>query len=345
MTQNGTVSTETWPELLLTHNLSSADYYFNSRAHHSSHQDLLHDHVSTAAFRKAISLNQHLIKNKTVLIIGGGLSVLPFLAAEAGAAHVHVHCTHTEVAKLSELVTKANGLDSVVHLVPGTIADLPIVPHSVDIIMSDLVGTFLFYESQICDFLLARDRFLKPKGLLFPERLTLSAAGVYDGHDRRQREEQWKNFWGVNLSPLERASRREPFVEFVDERNIVTEVAEVASLNLYDVAADLLSHANPVCAEFGLLSSGEVVEIGGVAMWFDVLFDVKMHAKDVEYSTSPYAKPTVWKQTTLTLEKPLRAALGEAVEFRFAVREAKAGERSLEVKLGYTGVNEFFRLA
>ncbi len=80
-------------------------------------------------------------------------------------------------------------------------------------------------------------------------------------------------------------------------------------------------------------------------LWFDVAFDRKLHAKDVGYSTSPHDKPTVWKQTTLTLAKPLRLKEGEECDFRLAVRLAKPNQRSLEVKLGYAGVDHFYRLS
>ena len=338
------VAEEEWSELELTHNLCSADYYFDSRAHHSSHQDILHDHVSMGAFRKAMLLNRHLIANRTVLVVGCGLSLLPLIAAECGASAVYVHCAYGELAVLSELVVRKN-LQSKVLFFVGKIEDMQLPVTKVDVIVSELVGCFLFYEAKFGDFLYARDHFLAPDGLLFPERVSLSAAGVYDLHDRAQREEQWRNFWGVDLSPLEAASRREPLIDCVDDRNLVTDEASVCSLDLYTVASNVLSHERPVAGEFALTAGQHGAEIGGVVFWFDVHFDQKMHATHVAYSTSPHCKSTVWKQTTLTLEQPVTLDDGASCTFRLAIRQAQPRQRSLEVKLGYEAVNEFYRLS
>ena len=43
----------------------------------------------------------------------------------------------------------------------------------VDIIISEWMGYFLLYESMLDCILVARDKYLKPNGLLFPDRAVL----------------------------------------------------------------------------------------------------------------------------------------------------------------------------
>ena len=51
----------------------------------------------------------------------------------------------------------------------------------VDILISEWMGYFLFYESMLDTVLWARDRWLTPQGLIFPDSATLSLVGIEDG--------------------------------------------------------------------------------------------------------------------------------------------------------------------
>ena len=49
-----------------------------------------------------------------------------------------------------------------------------------DIIISEWMGYFLLYESMLDTVLVARDRYLAPGGLIFPDQATLYVAGLED---------------------------------------------------------------------------------------------------------------------------------------------------------------------
>ena len=55
----------------------------------------------------------------------------------------------------------------------------------VDIIISEWMGYFLMYESMLDTVLFARDKWLKPGGLLMPDRCTLSVVAIEDAEYRR----------------------------------------------------------------------------------------------------------------------------------------------------------------
>lgn len=57
-------------------------------------------------------------------------------------------------------------------------ADLPIKQY--DIIISEWMGYFLLYESMLDTVLEARDKYLKPDGLLFPDTATIYFAAIED---------------------------------------------------------------------------------------------------------------------------------------------------------------------
>jgi type I protein arginine methyltransferase len=67
--------------------------------------------------------------------------------------------------------------------------ELPV--ESVDIIISEWMGYFLFYESMLDTVLYARDKWLAPGGLIFPDKATLSLVAIEDGEYRSVRVAQW----------------------------------------------------------------------------------------------------------------------------------------------------------
>ena len=67
---------------------TESDYYFDSYAQISIHEEMLKDKIRTNAYRDAILKNKHLFKNKVVLDVGCGTGILSMFAAQAGAKHV-----------------------------------------------------------------------------------------------------------------------------------------------------------------------------------------------------------------------------------------------------------------
>ena len=65
-----------------------SDYYFDSYAQISIHEEMLQDKIRTDAYKDAILKNKHLFKNKVVLDVGCGTGILSMFAAQAGAKHV-----------------------------------------------------------------------------------------------------------------------------------------------------------------------------------------------------------------------------------------------------------------
>ncbi len=51
----------------------------------------------------------------------------------------------------------------------------------VDIIISEWMGYFLFYESMLDTVIYARDKWLVPGGIVMPDKATLSLCAIEDG--------------------------------------------------------------------------------------------------------------------------------------------------------------------
>lgn len=62
----------------------------------------------------------------------------------------------------------------------GKLEDTELPIKQFDIIISEWMGYFLLYESMLDTVLEARDRYLKPGGLIFPDHATLYIAAIED---------------------------------------------------------------------------------------------------------------------------------------------------------------------
>jgi protein arginine N-methyltransferase 1 len=62
----------------------------------------------------------------------------------------------------------------------GKLEEIELPVDKVDIIISEWMGYFLLYESMLDCVLIARDKYLKPDGLLFPDKATLYLATIED---------------------------------------------------------------------------------------------------------------------------------------------------------------------
>ena len=86
----------------------------------------------------------------------------------------------TIIEKAREIV-EANGMTSKISLLQGKMEEVQLPFPKVDIILSEWMGYFLLYESMLDTVLYARDTYLVPGGLIFPDKATIFMAGIEDG--------------------------------------------------------------------------------------------------------------------------------------------------------------------
>lgn len=86
----------------------------------------------------------------------------------------------TIIFKAREIVA-ANGMADKITLIQGKMEEIEIPFPKVDIIISEWMGYFLLYESMLDTVLYARDKYLVPNGLIFPDKATIFVAGIEDG--------------------------------------------------------------------------------------------------------------------------------------------------------------------
>ena len=137
--------------------------------------------VRTLTYRNSMWHNKHLFRGKVVLDVGCGTGILPMFAARAGAKMV-IGVDMSSIVDHAKQIVKDNKLDDVVTIIRGKVEEisLPEGVDKVDIIISEWMGYCLFYESMLDTVLYARDKWLAPNGLMFPDRATLYVCGIED---------------------------------------------------------------------------------------------------------------------------------------------------------------------
>ena len=85
------------------------------------------------------------------------------------------------MAENAKTLVKHNKLDDIIEVIHSTVEDLDAARiGQVDILISEPLGTILVNERMIETYIIARDRFLKPSGKMFPCSAHLCIAPFYD---------------------------------------------------------------------------------------------------------------------------------------------------------------------
>ena len=86
---------------------------------------------------------------------------------------------------------KENKLDDKITIIKGKMEEITLPVDKVDIIISEWMGYFLLFESMLDSVLFARDKYLKPDGLMLPDRVTLNMAAFEDAKYKNQKFGFW----------------------------------------------------------------------------------------------------------------------------------------------------------
>ena len=80
---------------------------------------------------------------------------------------------------------KANGLDHIIEVLQSTVEEVEL-PEKVDVIISEWMGYFLLRESMFDSVIVARDRWLKEGGAMFPSHAKMYLRADPHGYRRAE---------------------------------------------------------------------------------------------------------------------------------------------------------------
>lgn len=158
--------------------VTEAQVYQHSAELLGIHEALLKDGVRNRAFREALAL--HVNGDSVVLDIGSGTGLWAILAAKLGARRVVAIERDGLMCGVIKTLCHANGVGDKVEVIHGEARSVEL-PREFDIVVSETVGHMIFDEDIVSLMIDARSRFLKPGGVMIPEKVTLLAAPVHLG--------------------------------------------------------------------------------------------------------------------------------------------------------------------
>ncbi|KAF6835865.1 methyltransferase domain-containing protein [Colletotrichum musicola] len=329
-----------------------SQYYWESYAGNDIHETMLKDAVRTDAYRDFVYNNKALFKGKVVLDIGCGTGILSMFCAKAGAAQVFA-------VDKSDIIDKAranvfhNGLADTVTCIRGRIEEIDLPVDQVDIIISEWMGYCLLYEAMLPSVLWARDRYLKPEGLLVPSISTIWVAPVSDPEYVTDNVTFWDDVYGFDMKSMKTGIYDEARVEIMPKDCICGTPFQIAFQDLHTVKAEDLNFE----AQWKSVLSKDVPSLDGFLVWFDIFFTTSrkdtiapnLQVKsgetsvsrpgEVAFTTGPFGADTHWKQGFLMsryLEENIAAKSGSEVSGRIVFQAPENNPRALTISNTWT---------
>ncbi|KAG5854691.1 hypothetical protein ANANG_G00040490 [Anguilla anguilla] len=280
--------------------MTSKDYYFDSYAHFGIHEEMLKDEIRTLTYRNSMIHNKHLFKDKVVL---------------------DIECS--SILDYAVKIVKANKLDHIVTIVKGKVEEVELPVEKVDIIISEWMGYCLFYESMLNTVIYARDKWLKPDGLIFPDRATLYVTAIEDRQYKDYKIHWWENVHGFDMSCIKEVAIKEPLVDVVEPKQLVSSACLVKEVDMYNVKLEDLSFSSPFCLQ---VKRNDYIH--ALVTYFNIEFTC-CH-KRTGFSTSPESPYTHWKQTVFYLDDYLTVKTGEEIFGTLSMKPNAKNNRDLD---------------
>ncbi|KAK9274591.1 hypothetical protein L1049_021840 [Liquidambar formosana] len=345
--------------------------YFHSYSHLGIHEEMIKDRVRTETYRAAILQHQSSIEGKVVVDVGCGTGILSIFCAHAGAKRVYA-VDASDIAVQANEVVKANNLSDTVIVLHGRVEDVEI-DEEVDVIISEWMGYMLLYESMLGSVITARDRWLKPGGLILPSNATLYMAPVTHPDRYGESIDFWRNVYGIDMSAMLQLAKQcafeEPCVETITGENVLTWPHVVKHVDCYTIT---IQELESVTTRYKFKSMMRA-PLHGFAFWFDVEFSGpaiyptnsdapsslsgsssnspidgsqrKKRANPNEalvLSTAPEDPPTHWQQTLVYFYDPIEMEQDQLIEGSVTLSQSKENSRFMNIHLEYASGGRSF---
>jgi len=299
------------------------DGYLHYYGKLKNQEGMLRDKARVEGYKLGIEAARSKIEGKTVMDIGTGSGILAMFAARCGAKKVYAIEASPEMARVASRLIRANGFTGVIELVPKHLEEVSedeIPKGSVDVIVSELFSHFLVGEIGLQVVTMAKERFLRPGGLILPEIAWLKISPFEDkalATELRSRHRFWNNrdFYGFDLTGVlaiaEEQTVQENICDIVHPSELLVPPSEAPGKEINMATPDDPKIWNKISFEVEFPKRSKDAVIDGICGWWDVIFSGGGGDTAPVLSTAPDAPPTVWAQNRFLLDRPLAAKADE----------------------------------
>ena len=267
------------------------------------HRTLLADRVRNEAFHAA--LKRVITPGKSLVAdIGTGTGFLGFLANKLGAARVDMY-DEGDISEVARRLLKHNRLKgcriATVH--STAVAE----PDKVDIVVSETLGNYPFEENIIGTLNDARERYLKPGGVIIPGGVEQFVCPVTA--ERLYKELTiWDDVgFGLDFAPARALSLNNIYVRWLDPADLLDGARAARKWDEIDfMKRNKTSRAGEVSWVVE-----KAIRIYGLALWWRAEL-----VKDLWLGTGPLDPRTHWEQLYLPVTAPMAFDAGDRLTVR-----------------------------
>ncbi|KAJ8925517.1 hypothetical protein NQ315_009356 [Exocentrus adspersus] len=300
--------------------------YFESYEDLDVHKLMLQDKPRNKAYKDAIFSNKDSFKDKVVLDVGAGTGILSVFCAQAGAKTVYA-VEASNIYKIAEETVKENQCENIIKVINKRIEDV-VLPEKVDVVVSEWMGFYLLHEAMLDSVITARDKYLKPDGLMFPDSATLysvpcSVPSMF---------EFWEDVDGVSMkhfgSKIRRKASEKPLTEVVPPEALLCDPEVVVWLDLREVTYDDIKSVKMR----HVAVANKQGKYQGICLWFTCTFPSTL-TEPVTLSTEPEEPFTHWKQTTIILPQSIQVEEGSPIAYDLSLSRCEENNRRYSIEV------------
>ena len=269
------------------------DDYFGSYRDVSVHHMMLLDKIRTEAYERA--LVQNVTPGCRVLDFGCGTGVLSIFASRAGAEKVYAVDESIFIQK-AYAIAKRNKIENIAfyHNDHLTLE----LDSKVDVLVSEWMGHFLFYEGMLGPLLHLRDKYLVEGGTMIPGRMSLHAAFITDELCYDHYSFLRTSPYGIDFSPIADMPLAQVQLERVTPDQILVPTVDLGTLDLHTL------EARPKALSGTIVPTAQAT-VYGFCAWFTAHL-----VEGIDLGTGPFDRPTHWNQMYFPLNEPLKVEPG-----------------------------------
>uniref|UniRef100_A0A8C5DSF2 Protein arginine N-methyltransferase domain-containing protein n=1 Tax=Gouania willdenowi TaxID=441366 RepID=A0A8C5DSF2_GOUWI len=136
-------------------------------------------------------------------------------------------------------------------------------------------------------------------------------------------DDGWENVYGFDMSCIKEVAIKEPLVDVVDPKQLVSNSCLIREVDIYTVKAEDLTFTSPFCLQ---VKRNDYIH--ALVTYFNIEF-TRCH-KRIGFSTSPESPYTHWKQTVFYLDDYLTVKTGEEIFGTISMKPNVKNNRDLD---------------
>ncbi|KAH1006063.1 hypothetical protein HUJ04_006945 [Dendroctonus ponderosae] len=176
--------------------------------------------------------------------------------------------------------------------------------------------------------IIARDRFLKTNGLIFPKAATIYATPCWYDNCGVAPLDNGENFSRL----LREEAYKKPLTEKIPPKCLISEPEVATWIDLREVTSDDL---NEIKLRHVAMSN-KVGTYEGICLWFTCTFPFSKgptNTEPVSLSTEPDEPETHWKQTLIVLPNSMSVEVGSPICYDLTIKRSIDSNRRYNIEL------------